>query len=68
MSHIARLWGWEGFTGKTHPHIFTSPTKQSKKWLHLDVLKADGVALMHCCSAYIVTLSKEYAWSRTDKL
>lgn len=34
----------------------------------MDVLKADGVALMHCCSAYIVTLSKEYAWSHTDRL
>lgn len=41
------------------PHIFTFPT--TKKGLHLDVLKADGVALMHC-SAYIVTLS------HTDRL
>lgn len=29
-------------------------------------MRADRVALFHCCSAYIVTLSKEYAWSHTD--
>ncbi len=49
------------------PRIFTFPKNVIKR-LRLDVLKADGVALMHCCSAFIVTLSKEYAWLHTDRL
>lgn len=30
-------------------------------------MRADRVALFHFCSAYIVALSKEYAWSHTDR-
>lgn len=52
---------WQNTTSAVLVFHISSHFQQQKKGLHLDVLKADGVALMHC-SAYIVTLS------HTDRL